>query len=73
MKSTEIKRILAENIKKYRNARKMTQEDAADSAGISVKYLQRLEMISQVDLPSLPTLFKIAEALRIKTSKLLES
>jgi len=67
-----IKKILTGNIKKYRTRRKITQEQAAELAGITAKYWQRLEMVSQVDLPSLKVIFKVAEALHISPSKLLE-
>ncbi|MDD4295202.1 MAG: helix-turn-helix transcriptional regulator [Candidatus Omnitrophica bacterium] len=74
MKNEEnnIKDILVKNIKKYRTKHKFTQEKASDLAGITLKYWQRLEMKSQVDLPSLKVLFKIAQALEIPVSKLLE-
>ena len=68
----EIKRTLVKNMKKYRERRGLTQEQAAEKAGITGKYWQRLEMISQIDLPSLNVLFKIAEALEITPSKLLD-
>ena len=67
----EIKRILVGNIKKYRRKRGLTQEQAAEKAGITSKYWQRLEMISQIDLPSLNVLFKVAKALEISPAKLL--
>ena len=67
----QIKKILAGNIKKYRTRLKLTQEQAAEKAEITLKYWQRLEMTSQIDLPSLPTLFKIAKALDIQPAKLL--
>lgn len=66
----EIKRMIVKNIKGYREKAKLTQEQAAELAGITGKYWQRLEMASQVDLPSLPALFKIAKALNIKPAKL---
>lgn len=74
MQSVEkyIKRILVANIKKYRMRRGLTQEQAAEFANITSKYWQRLEMISQIDLPSLKVLFKIADVLNIPASKLLE-
>ena len=68
----EIKGILVKNIKKYREKLRLTQEQAAEKADITTKYWQRLEMTSQIDLPSLPLLFKIAQTLEIKPSKLLE-
>lgn len=69
--SRAIKGIVVKNIKRYRFRRKLTQEQAAEKAGITLKYWQRLEMQSQSDLPSLPTLFKIANGLGIDTSQLL--
>ena len=68
----EIKKTLVRNIKKYREKLKLTQEQAAEKADITTKYWQRLEMVSQTDLPSLPLLFKIAETLEIDPSKLLQ-
>jgi transcriptional regulator with XRE-family HTH domain len=68
----DIKAIIVRNIKKYRSKQRLTQEQAAELAGFTAKYWQRLEMTSQVDLPSLPVLFKIAEVLNISPSKLLE-
>ena len=72
MSQPDIKGLLVKNIKKYRERLKLTQEQAAEKADITTKYWQRLEMTSQIDLPSLPLLFKIAQTLEIKPSKLLE-
>ena len=69
----EIKRVLVKNIKKFRVRIHLTQEQAAERANITTKYWQRLEMDSQIDLPSLPALFEIAKALEIKPSRLLEN
>ena len=71
-KNNEIKEILVENLKKYRKKQGLTQEEAAEKAGITGKYWQRLEMTSQIDLPSLSVLFKVAQALEISPSKLLD-
>ena len=65
-----LKQTLARNMKKYRAKLDLTQELAAERAGFTVKYWQRLEMISQTDLPSLPALAKIAKALGIKIHRL---
>ncbi len=67
----QIKKIVAGNIKMYRAKLKLTQEQAAEKADITLKYWQRLEMTSQIDLPSLPTLFKVARTLKIDAEKLL--
>lgn len=68
---TTIKEILVNNLKRYRERLELTQEEAAEKAGITSKYWQRLEMKSQTDLPSLIVLFKIAEGLGISPSQLL--
>lgn len=65
------KRILVRNIKRYRTKLGLTQEEASEKADITVKYWQRLEMISQKDLPSLQMLGKMAKALGIPIWKLL--
>lgn len=68
-----IKRILVRNMKRYRERLGLTQEEAAEKADITSKYWQRLEMLSQIDLPSLLTLSKIAKVLRVPAWKLLQS
>jgi transcriptional regulator with XRE-family HTH domain len=68
-----IKKVLAENLKKYRARLKLTQEAAAEKSDIAVRYWQRLEMVSQKDLPSLQMLAKIADTLEIPVWKLIQS
>jgi len=68
----QIKGVVAKNMKKYRTALGLTQEQAAEKADMTVKYWQRLEMTSQIDLPSLPALFKIAKTLKIQPFQLLK-
>jgi len=64
--------MIATNIRKYRKKRRMTQEQAAERAEITAAYWQRLELISQTDLPSIHTIFKIAKALNIHPYQLLK-
>jgi transcriptional regulator with XRE-family HTH domain len=68
----KIKCLIATNIRKYRKKRRMTQEQAAERAEITSAYLQRLELVSQSDLPSVHTIFKIAKALNIHPYQLLK-
>ncbi len=68
----KIKTIIATNIRNHRKRLHLTLERAAERAGMTVNYWQRLELVSQSDLPSFPTLFRIAKALSIKASQLLE-
>lgn len=68
----KIKRIVGTNIRKYRAKLRLTQKQAAERTGITTNYWQRLELVSQTDCPSIPTLFKIADALNIKPYLLLK-
>jgi transcriptional regulator with XRE-family HTH domain len=68
----KIKCLIATNIRKYRKKRRMTQEQAAERAEITSAYWQRLELVSQSDLPSVHTIFKIAKALNIHPYQLLK-
>ena len=70
-KHKAIKTILSRNIKKHRAKLGLTQEQAAEKADVTLNYWQRLEMISQIVMPSIPTLFKIAEVLHCKPKDLL--
>ena len=67
-----IKKVLAANLKKYRARLDLTQEQAAEKADIAVRYWQRLEMVSQKDLPSLQMLGRIANTLGTSPSKLIQ-
>ena len=68
----QLKKLLVKNLKKYRQRLNLTQEQAAEKADITTKYWQRLEMESQIDLPSLPTLQKLAKALSVHISDLMK-
>jgi len=66
-----VKRLIAANIKKYRTKAGLTQEVAAEKADLSLNYWQRLEMTSQKDIPSIPTLIKIARVLHTDLKSLI--
>ena len=66
-----IKIKLGQRIKELRAARKITQEKLADTSGIDYKYLQTIEGKSPPNV-KIETLEKIAKALNIKVSKLLD-
>ncbi len=68
----KIKSTIATNIRKYRKKRHMTQEQASERAEITTAYWQRLELVSQTDLPSVPAICKIAKALNIHPYQLLK-
>jgi transcriptional regulator with XRE-family HTH domain len=61
---------LAMQLKKYRNARGLTQVALANKVGLSLGYIARLE-IGRHD-PPLSTLAKLAKALRCKVSALVD-
>jgi transcriptional regulator with XRE-family HTH domain len=61
---------VAIRLKSLRAQRKLTQQRLADKAGISRGYLARLETARQD--PTLSTLEKLAQALGVKVSKLVE-
>jgi transcriptional regulator with XRE-family HTH domain len=61
---------VATRIKALREQREMTQEQLAEKAGVSRTYLARLETARQD--PTLSTLEKLAKALRVKVSAIIE-
>jgi len=65
----DIREILAENLKKNRRKRGLTQEKLADKAGMSLQYLAMLELASK--FPSGEMLERIATALDIEAYELL--
>ena len=69
--SKVLKKAFSANLKKYRKKFKLTQEEAAEKANLSLNYWQRLEMVSQDDLPILPTLARIAKVFKVKARDLL--
>ena len=64
------RRRLANNLKRYRKARGLTQAALARKVGFSLPYIGRLE-IGQHD-PPLSTLVKLAKALGVTVGELVE-
>jgi transcriptional regulator with XRE-family HTH domain len=56
-------------VRRWRRRRGLTQEQLAARAGLSRPFVARVETGRQ--LPALPTLAKIARALRVKVTRLL--
>ena len=69
MKETEIRVILAKNIKTLRGRRNWSQADLAERTGLSVVYLSDIERGNK--WPYLNTLVKLAGALEIEVYELL--
>lgn len=59
----ELKCYIKENVKAYRNKRKLTQEALAEMAGISSAYCAQIE--TGVRIPTTFVLIKIADALDV--------
>jgi len=65
----DIKEILAENLRKNRRKRGLTQEKLAEKADMSLQYLAMLEIANK--FPSGEMLERLATALEIETYELL--
>ena len=62
--------VMAKRIKEWRAKRGLSQRDLAEASGVSREYIARLEL-GQHD-PTVSTLEKLAEALKVKVGRLLE-
>ncbi len=58
------------NVKRIRERNKLTQKALAEKAQVHPVYLAQIE--TGVKIPSIPTLEKLAKALKVKVGKLLE-
>lgn len=66
----DIKEMMGQRIKSLRQGNNMTQEELSEKAGISAKYLSRIE--GGHENPTLDTLIQIAMALRVDLSDLFQ-
>jgi putative transcriptional regulator len=67
---TPTHRHMIKRLKELRADRGMSQADLAEKSGLSREYIARLETGKQD--PTLTTLMKLAQALKVKVGKLLE-
>ncbi|HEX9059405.1 MAG TPA: helix-turn-helix transcriptional regulator [Clostridia bacterium] len=65
---TENDKRLGKRIKRLRKAKGLTQEQLAEKAGISMKYVQFIENAHRI--PALKTLYKIARVLGVKVEEI---
>ena len=66
----DLKEIMAINLRRIRHVKKMTQEELADSAGLSVRYIGAIE---RADVSaSVTVLGRIAEALGVDATELVK-
>ena len=70
MNSSEIVKIIGRNIKELRNERKISQQDLAEECNFEKSNLARIE--SGRTNPTVKTLFKISEALKIPLATLFD-
>ncbi|RNC28627.1 MAG: HTH-type transcriptional regulator SinR [Candidatus Dichloromethanomonas elyunquensis] len=61
--------LLGRNIRSFRQAKNMKQTELAERAGISISYLCEIE--KEKTVPSIKTLLKIARALKVECSLLI--
>ncbi len=64
----DLKEVVAINLRRVRHAKKMTQEELAEAAGLSARYVGDIERADKS--PSVSVLGRIADALRIEPSEL---
>jgi len=70
MGGTEVRAVLARNIKTFRGRRNWSQADLAEKSGLSIVYLSDIERGNK--WPYLDTLVKIAGAFKIEVYELLK-
>lgn len=66
----DLKQVLAKNLRRFRNERSLTQEDVAEMTGLSSRYVGSIER-ARVSA-SVTVLGKLAEALKVDPSRLIE-
>ncbi|MBK3661081.1 transcriptional regulator with XRE-family HTH domain [Bradyrhizobium diazoefficiens] len=66
----DLKEVMAVNLRRIRHVKKMTQEELADGAGLSVRYVGAIE---RADVSaSVTVLGRIAEALGVEAADLVK-
>lgn len=66
----DLKEVMAVNLRRIRHDKKMTQEELADRAGLSARYIGAIERARKS--ASVTVLGRIAEALGVEASALIE-
>lgn len=67
---TNIYENLGKNIKKYRKAKKLTQQKLAEKTGIGLNFLGKIEVAYAK--PSFETIIKLSQALEISLKELFD-
>ncbi|MBB4428257.1 transcriptional regulator with XRE-family HTH domain [Bradyrhizobium sp. CIR48] len=66
----DLKEVMAINLRRIRHVKKMTQEELADGAGLSVRYVGAIERANVS--ASVTVLGRIAEALGVEATDLIK-
>ncbi|RWI72219.1 helix-turn-helix transcriptional regulator [Mesorhizobium sp.] len=66
----DLKEVMAVNLRRIRHNKKMTQEELADRAGLSARYIGAIERANKS--ASVTVLGRIAEALGVEACALIE-
>lgn len=66
----DLKEVMAVNLRRIRHDKKMTQEELADRAGLSARYIGAIERANKS--ASVSVLGRIAEALGVEPAVLIE-
>ena len=67
----DLKEVVAINLRRVRHAKEMTQEELAEAAGLSARYVGAIERADKS--PSVSVLGRIADALMIDPAELIKS
>ncbi len=65
-----VKRVLAETLRKYRTQARRSQQDVATRCNMSFRYYQELE--AGAKKPTITTLFKLADSLEVDPAELIK-
>lgn len=68
----DIKAVICQNIKKYRNEKGVRLMDLAEKLDVSVNHLKRIESVNDRNNISLMTLYKISVILGVRIDKFFE-
>jgi transcriptional regulator with XRE-family HTH domain len=66
----DLKEVVATNLRRIRHAKQLTQEELAEAAGLSARYVGAIERADKS--PSVSVLGRIADALNVEPAELVQ-
>lgn len=66
----DLKEVVATNLRRIRHAKQLTQEELAEAAGLSARYVGAIERADKS--PSVSVLGRIADALKVEPAELVQ-